>query len=343
MVPWRVPRLGPGCRPKRCSLPGPGSGAWHGRRRRAKPLGRRTSADKRRCGRYQPAGRRKTTPCPTGLQRREGPAATPGGRPQGRLELQRQPHPPHGLQPKSRRGRRPAVPGRRSPVGPVLLEPRAGPTPNNRAYIAAPQRHPAHESTCAAHGRIDSVRADDDVGPQARRASVQAVLRGGGDRYRSARVGAHRGPSKTCVDRGHAGDGVKQQLVKAGSTDRDRVIKPGSQSGIPAVSSLRPVTLRMSILSIRALTASTADSRPRRSKTAMPFGCKAKAAPTSEGRSARSTSVTRAATRLSTKLAASPPIPAPTTTAWSTDHTVDAVDDHETDSRHRRLYESQHE
>src|SRR5215207_122092 len=99
----------------------------------------------------------------------------------------------------------------------------------------------------------------------------------------------------------------------------------------------------MSILSIRALTASTADSRPRRSKTAMPFGCKAKAAPTSEGRSARSTSVTRDATRLSTKLAASPPIPAPTTTAWSTDHTVDAVDDHETHSRHRRLYESRHE
>jgi hypothetical protein len=83
--------------------------------------------------------------------------------------------------------------------------------------------------------------------------------------------------------------------------------------------------------------------RPRRSKTAMPFRCKAKAAPTSEGRSARSTSVTRAATRLSTKLAVSPPIPAPTTTAWSTDHTVDAVDDHETDSRHRRLYESRHE
>src|SRR5215211_6742043 len=83
----------------------------------------------------------------------------------------------------------------------------------------------------------------------------------------------------------------------------------------------------MSILSIRALAASTADSRPRRSKTAMPFGCKAKAAPTSEGRSARSTSVTRAATRLSTKLAVSPPIPAPTTTAWSTVDTVDAVDD----------------
>jgi transposase len=50
----------------------------------------------------------------------------------------------------------------------------------------------------------------------------------------------------------------------------------------------------------------------------MPFGCKAKAAPTSDGRAARSTSATRAATRLSTKLAASPPIPAPTTTAWST-------------------------
>jgi hypothetical protein len=61
----------------------------------------------------------------------------------------------------------------------------------------------------------------------------------------------------------------------------------------------------------------------------MPFGCKAKAAPTSDGRSARSTIVTRAATRLSTKLAVSPPIPAPTTTAWSTIHTVDAVD-HET-------------
>jgi hypothetical protein len=85
----------------------------------------------------------------------------------------------------------------------------------------------------------------------------------------------------------------------------------------------------MSILSIRALTASTAGSSPRRSKTAMPFGCKAKAAPTSDGRSARSTSVTRAATRLSSKLAVSPPIPAPTTTAWSTVHTVDAVDDHE--------------
>src|SRR5512133_3774379 len=99
----------------------------------------------------------------------------------------------------------------------------------------------------------------------------------------------------------------------------------------------------MSILSIRALTASTAGSRPRRFRTAMPFGCKAKAAPTSDGRSARSTSVTRAATRLSTKLAVSPPIPAPTTTAWSTVHTVDAVDDHETGSRHRRLYGSRHE
>ena len=83
----------------------------------------------------------------------------------------------------------------------------------------------------------------------------------------------------------------------------------------------------MSILSIRALTASTADNRPRRSRTAMPFGCKAKAAPTSYGRSARSTSVTRAATRLSTKLAVSPPIPAPTTTAWSTIHTVDTQAD----------------
>jgi hypothetical protein len=48
----------------------------------------------------------------------------------------------------------------------------------------------------------------------------------------------------------------------------------------------------MSTLSIRAPTASTADSNPRRSRTAMPFGCKAKAAPTSDGRSARSTSVT---------------------------------------------------
>jgi hypothetical protein len=90
------------------------------------------------------------------------------------------------------------------------------------------------------------------------------------------------------------------------------------------------LTLRMSILSIRAPTASTAGSRPRRSRTAMPLGCKAKAAPTSDGRSARSTSVTRAATRLSSKLAVSPPIPAPTTTALSTIHTVDAVDDHET-------------
>jgi hypothetical protein len=54
----------------------------------------------------------------------------------------------------------------------------------------------------------------------------------------------------------------------------------------------------MSIRPIRALTASTADSSPSRSKTAMPFACKAKAGPTSEGRSA----VTRAATRLSTKL-----------------------------------------
>src|SRR5829696_10261499 len=112
--------------------------------------------------------------------------------------------------------------------GPVLLEPRADLTPNNRAYIAAPQRHPAPEASCAAHGRIDSVGTHDDVGPQPGRASVQTVLRSGSDRYRSAWVGAHRGPSKTCVNRGHAGDGVKQQLVKVGATDRDRVIKPAA-------------------------------------------------------------------------------------------------------------------
>jgi hypothetical protein len=69
----------------------------------------------------------------------------------------------------------------------------------------------------------------------------------------------------------------------------------------------------------------------------MPFGCKAKAAPTSDGRCARSTSVTRAATRLSSKLAVRPPIPAPTTTALSTVHTVDAVDDHEWKTRGEAL------
>ena len=52
----------------------------------------------------------------------------------------------------------------------------------------------------AADNRIDSIGTHNDVGPQAHRAHLRAVLRGGGDRDRSARVCAHRGTPKTCVD-----------------------------------------------------------------------------------------------------------------------------------------------
>jgi hypothetical protein len=90
------------------------------------------------------------------------------------------------------------------------------------------------------------------------------------------------------------------------------------KSGILPVASTAPLALRMFIRSIRVPTSSTRGSSPSRSKTAMPFGCNANAAPTSVGRSARSTSVTRDAMRLSTALAARPPIPAPTISTWST-------------------------
>jgi hypothetical protein len=52
------------------------------------------------------------------------------------------------------------------------------------------------------------------------------------------------------------------------------------------------VVVRMSMRSIRELSAATRPSRPSRSRTAMPLACTASAAPTSDGRSDRSTSVT---------------------------------------------------
>ena len=83
----------------------------------------------------------------------------------------------------------------------------------------------------------------------------------------------------------------------------------------------------MSILSIRALDSLHSGQQSEAVQNRHAVRLQSQGGANLRGRSARSTSVTRLATWLSTKLAASPPIPAPTTTAWSTDHTVDAVDD----------------
>ena len=164
---------------------------------------------------------------PIGLLRPEVPVATPGGRPQGRVQLPRQPPHPHGLQPRSRRDRPQRRMAEGSQRGPILFEPRAGPTTHDRAYVAAPRRHPTRSHPCG--GRIDSVGTHNDVGPHAHRAGVRAVLRRGAEPHRAVRVGAHRGTPKTPVHGGHAGDGVKQQPVKVGPTDSDRVIQPAAQ------------------------------------------------------------------------------------------------------------------
>ena len=95
--------------------------------------------------------------------------------------------------------------------------------------------------------------------------------------------------------------------------------RPSPRSGTVAVRSVRLLTFRVSIRSIRVPAACTIPSSPERSRTTMPLACNARAAPTSAGRSRRSTRVTRMATWLSTKQAASPLIPAPATTTWSTD------------------------
>src|SRR4030095_5859309 len=94
--------------------------------------------------------------------------------------------------------------------GPVLFEPRASPTGHNRAYIAASRRHPALEATRTAHRRTDPVGTHNDIGPQLIEAEVGAVLRGGGDPHRSARIRAHRDTPKTRLDRSHAANSLKQ-------------------------------------------------------------------------------------------------------------------------------------
>ena len=64
----------------------------------------------------------------------------------GRVEIPPQPQRPHGLQPKSRRGRHPAVHGQRIPMGSSTPRTTGSPDRHNRAYVAAPRRHPALES-----------------------------------------------------------------------------------------------------------------------------------------------------------------------------------------------------
>ena len=116
--------------------------------------------------------------------------------------------------------------------------------------------------------------------------------------------------------------------MQVGSTDRDRVIKPaaqirhlgGQQPSAGNASNVHPVNPRAYSLHSGQQSETVQNGHAVRLQSQGGANLRRSLRPLDK-RHPR-----QAATRLSTKLAVSPPIPAPTTTAWSTVHTVDAVD-----------------